>query len=288
MRLRPPPRRRSASVRSTSPPAVRATTPRRSVTISDSVAPFDKFASATATVAVKGSVTAINVTAPGAGYLTPGLKKFVDDLPGLAPTGANNLGNYIPIAVPDTTTYPGSDYYEIAVVQYRHQFSSNLPPTLMRGYVQLSTAVVPGKHVQLTNVNLDPTLAPTDITGYFGVDNPHYLGPTIVATKDRPVRILFRNLLPTGVAGDLFLPVDTSLMGSGMGPNAVMLDADGVPMDMVDDQGTVLDGVRNPMCGETPKPTHLLLREPGDVAPPRWHHPVDQRRHTAPVDHPDR
>ena len=50
------------------------------------------------------------------------------------------------------------------------------------------------------------------------MDNPHYLGPTIVATKDRPVRILFRNLLPTGVAGDLFLPVDTSLMGSGAGP----------------------------------------------------------------------
>src|SRR3954468_5791774 len=33
-----------------------------SVVITDSVAPFDKFASATATVAVKGSVTAINVT----------------------------------------------------------------------------------------------------------------------------------------------------------------------------------------------------------------------------------
>ena len=191
------------------------------VTITDSVAPFDKFASATATVAVKGSVTAINVTAPGAGYLTPGLKKFVDTLPGLTPAGANNLGNYIPVAVPDTTTYPGSDYYEIGLVQYRHQFSSNLPPTLMRGYVQISTGVVPGAHVQLTNVNLDPALPPTPIAGYFGVDNPHYLGPTIVATKDRPVRILFRNLLPTGTAGDLFLPVDTSLMGSGMGPNAV-------------------------------------------------------------------
>jgi hypothetical protein len=27
----------------------------------------------------------------------------------------------------------------------------------------------------------------------------HYLGPAIVAQKDRPVRILFRNLLPTGM-----------------------------------------------------------------------------------------
>ena len=34
-----------------------------------------------------------------------------------------------------------------------------------------------------------------------------------------------------------------------------MLDANGVPMDMSPDLGTVTDGVRNPMCGETPKPT---------------------------------
>jgi methyl coenzyme M reductase gamma subunit len=103
--------------------------------------------------------------------------------------------------------------------------------------------------VQLTNANLNPLQAPAPIAGYFGVDTPRYLGPTIVATKNRPVRVLFRNLLPTGLGGDLFLPVDTSLMGSGMGPNAVMLDANGVPMDMVADTGSVLDGVRNPACG---------------------------------------
>ena len=34
------------------------------------------------------------------------------------------------------------------------------------------------------------------------------------------MRILFRNLLPTGVDGDLFLPVDTSVMGAGAGPEA--------------------------------------------------------------------
>ena len=27
----------------------------------------------------------------------------------------NELGQYIPVAVPDTTTYPGSDYYEISI-----------------------------------------------------------------------------------------------------------------------------------------------------------------------------
>ncbi len=36
-------------------------------------------------------------------------------------------------------------------------------------------------------------------------------------------------------------------------------------MDMAADQGTVTDGVRNPMCGETPKPRDLLLGEPGHL-----------------------
>ena len=56
---------------------------------------------------------------------------------------------------------------------------------------------------------------PDGVTRPSGVDNPHYLGPTIVASKDRAVRIVFYNLLPTGAAGDLFLPTDTTLMGSG-------------------------------------------------------------------------
>ena len=225
------------------------------VAINDTVGTADKGASATATVAVKGSVTGITVTNPGAGYLTPGLRKFVDTLAGMGPEKANNLNQYIPTAVPDTTTYPGTDYYEIGLVQYRQKFSSQLPATLLRGYVQLSTDATPGNQVPLSNANLDPNVAPTPITGYTGVDTPHYLGPTIVATKNKPVRITFRNLLPTGEAGDLFLPVDTSLMGSGMGPNGINLDpVTKVPMDMAVDEGLVTDMVRNPACSETPKP----------------------------------
>ena len=68
----------------------------------------------------------------------------MDTLPGLGPNAANNLGQYIPVAVPDTTTYPGTDYYEIAVVQYREKMHSDVPAPLLRGYVQLSTSVVPG------------------------------------------------------------------------------------------------------------------------------------------------
>ena len=224
------------------------------VTISDSVAPLDKGASAVATIAALGAVTDITVDDPGSGYLTPGLKKFVDTLAGDGAAEANNMDQYIPIAVPDTETYPGTDYYEIALVQYREKFASSMPATLLRGYVQLSTPVVVGKHVGLGNANLNPTVVDAP-TGYYGVDSPHYLGPTIVATKDRPVRVLFRNLLPTGKDGDLFLPVDTTLMGSGEGPNAMTLGANDVPNDMAPDMHSVTDEVRNPMCGQDPKPS---------------------------------
>ncbi|UFS70604.1 multicopper oxidase domain-containing protein [Geomonas sp. RF6] len=176
------------------------------------------------------------------GAVTGGIKKFVDGLPGLGPNGANNLGQYIPVAQPDTTTYPGSDYYEIGLVQYREQMHSNLPATLLRGYVQLGTSVVPGS-VPLSNARLDGST--TDIAGFTGVDKPHYLGPVIVATKDRPVRILFRNLLPTGAGGDLFLPVDSTMMGSGMGPMTMLDPSDG---------RSVTDEVRNPDCTGFPKP----------------------------------
>ena len=73
-------------------------------------------------------------------------------------------------AVPDTTTYPGTDYYEIAVVQYRMKFHRSLPATLLRGYVQLTTPDAQrGCRVAitspLTNANLDPAVAATPIVG---------------------------------------------------------------------------------------------------------------------------
>ena len=122
---------------------------------------------------------------------SPLIRKFVDTLPGLGAANANNLGNYIPIAIPDTTTFPGSDFYDIGVVTYTHQFNSDLPRTHLRGYKDLNPAAD---------------------------GQAHYLGPIIIAQRDRPVRAKLNNLLPTGAAGNLPIPVDTSLMGSGSGP----------------------------------------------------------------------
>jgi len=227
------------------------------------VDPTGSGASATAQVNA-GAVTTISVTSAGSGYITQtGIKKFQDGLPVLCdPTLGwdqctdNNLGQHIPIAVPDTTTFSkasgfsaDADYYVIGVVQHREKMHSNLPPTLLREYVQLETPnnAAFSKHVALRTDLLDGTSVPTlmpDGSQAYAVDDPHYLGPLIIAQKDRPVRIVFYNLLPTGAEGDLFLPVDSTLMGSGMGPMNMA-----APMD----QGSVMDEVRNPMCSEYPK-----------------------------------
>ncbi|MEL7637819.1 MAG: hypothetical protein AAGU03_08720, partial [Anaerolineaceae bacterium] len=225
------------------------------VTISDSLG-GGMSATATAQIDV-GTVTAINLTNSGSGYVTgTGIKKFQNELPllcdpsvaGSCAAATNNLGQYVPLGVPDTTTFPGADYYVIALVQHREQMNSSLPAqgTLLREYVQLETAANASwsESEPLVNHLLDGTTTPAlmpDGSQAVGIGKPHYLGPIIQANKDRPVRIVFYNLLPTGADGDLFLPVDTTFMGSGMGP-----------MEMTDpvDQGSVLDGVRNPICGE--------------------------------------
>ena len=139
-----------------------------------------------------------------------GIRKFIEPLPGIgAPDPNSTVKNcknypvswpnasecttaYMPIAVPDTTTYPGSDYYVIGLKDYYQQFSPDLPPTRLRGYFQINA---PG-----------------------GAMNPYYLGPLIQARANVPVRVKFINMLPRGEAGNLFLPVDTTAMGAGLGP----------------------------------------------------------------------
>ncbi len=67
------------------------------------------------------------------------------------PGNVNGNGQCIPVAIPDITTYPGSDYYEIDIVQFREQMHSYFPAinnadptlataggTLLRGYRQMN------------------------------------------------------------------------------------------------------------------------------------------------------
>jgi FtsP/CotA-like multicopper oxidase with cupredoxin domain len=143
--------------------------------------------------------------------ISGGIRKFIETLPGVgAPNPSSTVQNcknysnswssatgcstaYMPVAVPDTTTYPGSDYYVIGLMDYYQQFSPDLQPTKLRGYFQINA---PG-----------------------GAMKPYYLGPLINAKANVPVRVKFINKLGKGNTGDLFLPVDTTAMGAGLGPN---------------------------------------------------------------------
>ena len=174
-------------------------------------------ATATATIDV-GGVTAINLTAAGSGYITPGgIKKFVDPLPGLCnperPWQLSRADRQVHPARgagrPRRTHGIEADEYEIGLVQYRTSFSSSLRParrpvgTLVRGYVQLETPAnaAISQHFPLTNELLNGTKSRSEQRrrhAVAGVTPPQWLGPIIAATKDKPVRIIFRNLLPTG------------------------------------------------------------------------------------------
>ena len=141
--------------------------------------------------------------------ITGGMRKFVDPLP--------MFGSDIPIAVPDKNAYPGSDYYEIELGQYSMQMHSDLlNPTTLRGYRQVNMGGSPYS----------------------------YLGPAIVVQKDTPVRIKFINSLPTGEGGNLFIPVDSTVMGSGAGPNLTMME------NMADPQNPLCSnpGLKDPRC----------------------------------------
>jgi FtsP/CotA-like multicopper oxidase with cupredoxin domain len=209
-----------------------------------------------------GTATA-PVTAIGTYYAnSPQLRKFVDTLPGLTPGNANTFGTagttgeYIPIAVADTTTYPGSEYFIIGVVEHQQRMHSDLQKaTTLRSYVQLyprlgtgfgqwpddgtgkpvkatdglTQQVLPAP-VALKNIDGSPIFWPGTTEQVYGFDKPHYLGPIILTFTGTPVRTQMVNLLPTGRAtpdgagsvtarnGDIFLPVDESLGGAGVSP----------------------------------------------------------------------
>jgi FtsP/CotA-like multicopper oxidase with cupredoxin domain len=191
--------------------------------------------------------------------------KFKDSLPLAATTGwlADNnkkgltgaIGKHIPVAIKESAANKSyknldGDYYEIALVEYRDQFHSDLPglvkgtlpgsnnPTLkggtqLRGYVQVLTPALIADGVtgtQLFNPNGKPVLDNKGQPVFCVGDAPHYLGPVILSDKGTAVRVKFDNYLATGhydVAtgernGDSFIPTDLTVPGSGLGPNGAV------------------------------------------------------------------
>jgi spore coat protein A, manganese oxidase len=108
--------------------------------------------------------------------VSPSLRKFIQPLPA--------LGTDIPVATPNKVRFPGVDYYQIGMRQFRQQLHPSLPN-------------------------------PTKLWGYYDLTNPvhKHLGGVIVAQEGTPVRIRFKNKLPPVSP----LPVDTSLPGAETG-----------------------------------------------------------------------
>jgi FtsP/CotA-like multicopper oxidase with cupredoxin domain len=192
---------------------------------------------------------------------SPPLRKFVDTLAGLTSAGANTFasgapGEYISVAEPDTTTYPGSEYFVIGVVEHDQRMHSDLKKaTTSRSYVQLYPPLAergvgasnpptpaaasayagfgaqkPGTPVALSYPDGSPIHWPGTSEPVYAYDKAHYLGPVILTATGTAVRIKFVNFLPTGRAttdaagnvtarnGDMFLPTDESLAGAGSAP----------------------------------------------------------------------
>ena len=182
------------------------------------------------TDAVPGGSGALANAAIG-GAVTGGIRKFVDALPLF--NQPNDLGQYLQVAVNDTAALPAgvtwqgpaADYYWIGLIQFSVKMHKDLPATTIRGYVQLDTGATSGGastvagslRVALTYPNGLPILYKG--LQVYAVASPQYLGPTVVAQSGKPVRVKFTNFLPKTAGGDLFLPVDSTLMGAGMGPN---------------------------------------------------------------------
>ena len=120
---------------------------------------------------------------------SPIITKFKHGLPGLTPAGANDIGQYIPLATKHTITFAGkqTDLYDVVVTQFSEKMHSELPnPTHFFGYSDLFTL------------------------------DRKYLGGAIVATRGTPVLLTVTNLLPP----KHILPVDPTIMA---GPNGLMV-----------------------------------------------------------------
>ena len=244
-----------------------------SVTIADISWGAGSGARAKATV-VHGVIKSITVTKPGAKYTDPvvtitgngsgaqamamlndaklsgGIRKFVDALPGLGRAGINDLGQYIPVAVPDTSTFPGSDYYEIALVQYKEKFSKDLPATTVRGYVQIerrptrcraSTSPSPTRTAASSKMLRATRCTPwTRRSTWVPASWPSGAGP---CASSGPY-------LPTGTPATCSCRWTPPSWAPARAPTA--------------------------RCTQTDR---------GELPPPRRRHPLDQRRHAPPVDH---
>jgi spore coat protein A len=115
------------------------------------------------------------------------IRKFITTLPGLGPAGANNIGQYLPLATKTTASFAGAatDVYSLGVKQFGEKMHPDLPAaTHFWGYYDLATG------------------------------DQKYLAGVIVATRGRPVLFNITNQLPNKA----LIPIDLTMMA---GPNGL-------------------------------------------------------------------
>jgi len=117
------------------------------------------------------------------------IRKFITTLPGLGPSGANNIGQYIPLATKTTQAFAGlsTDVYNLAAAQFSETMHQDLPGTThFWGYSDVATG------------------------------DQKYLAGVIVAKRGTPVLLNVRNQLPNKA----LIPIDPTLMA---GPNGLLV-----------------------------------------------------------------
>ena len=114
------------------------------------------------------------------------IRKFVTSLPGLGPTGTNEIGQYLPLAAKTTSRFAGidTDVYHVGVKAFSERMHPDLPrATRFQGYYDLAAG------------------------------DQKYLGGLIVAQRGRPILLNVKNELPNRA----LIPTDpTAMAGPGM------------------------------------------------------------------------
>src|SRR6266567_467283 len=117
------------------------------------------------------------------------IRKFAVELPGLGPSGANRIGQYLPMATKHTVKFAGknTDLYDLVATKFSQTMHPDLPgKTSFFGYTDLFTL------------------------------DQKYLGGVIVAKRGTPTMLTVTNLVPP----KHLLPVDPHIMA---GPNGQMV-----------------------------------------------------------------
>jgi len=183
------------------------------------------------------------------GYaVSPGLRKFIDPLP--------MFGTDIPILIPNTTRYPGVDYYEIVAGTYRQQLSSDLPATM--GGSRLYGYAADGPSPSYTA-----------------------LGGSIIAKRGTPVRIKYRSDLPALhiIPFDATIPTAPGILGGSQNRIAIHLHgglvpwaSDGGPFHWVDPTGAGGPSNVNWLYDDKGKLTNDLYYPNNQSARFMWYH----------------